>query len=118
MGGIFLAEAHVERASTGDAYPVAGFTEIMGQRRYKTEPPAGFLDTDVPRRPASTIVDVFQRITLCQTRPHQGQRQVLVEPAFFDVAERHHLDDCQIHATTVSPSKQIADFIPYAAFAL
>src|SRR5580692_6810194 len=33
VGGVFLAEAHVERARTGDAHAVAGLAEIMGQRR-------------------------------------------------------------------------------------
>src|SRR4051812_4235452 len=33
VGGVFLAEAHVKRAGTGQPHAVAGFTEVVGHRR-------------------------------------------------------------------------------------
>ena len=47
IGGVFLAEAGVERARAGDPHPVAGFAEIVGQRRDEPQLAAGFLDADV-----------------------------------------------------------------------
>ena len=44
VGGVLLAEAHVERAGAGDAHAVAAFAEIVGQRRDEAEPAAGLGD--------------------------------------------------------------------------
>src|SRR5512140_3098774 len=51
IGGIFVAEAGVQRPGTGDPDPIAGLAEIMGHRRDKTELAAGLADADVARRP-------------------------------------------------------------------
>ena len=42
IGGVFLSEAHEQRAGAGQPDAVAAFAEIMGQRRDEAEPPAGF----------------------------------------------------------------------------
>ena len=41
IGGVLLAEAHIERAGAGQPDAVAALAEIMGQRRDEAEPPAG-----------------------------------------------------------------------------
>ena len=50
-------------------------------------------------------------IALGEPRAHHRQRQILVEPGFADVAERHHLDHREIHAAAVRPGHQVADFV-------
>src|SRR3974390_114921 len=50
IGRVFLPEAHIERTGAGDAHAVAGFAEIVGQRRDETEPTAGFLHANVATR--------------------------------------------------------------------
>src|SRR5581483_3881822 len=47
VGGIVLAEAHVERARAGEAHPVAALAEIVRQRRDEAEPAAGLLHVHV-----------------------------------------------------------------------
>ena len=79
------------------------FAEIVGERRDEAEPAAGLGDRDVARRAAGAIVDVVQREALGQARAHHRQRQVLVEPPFADVAERHHLDEGELHAAPMRP---------------
>ena len=41
IGGVLLAEAHIERAGAGDPHAIAALAEIVGQRRDEAEPPAG-----------------------------------------------------------------------------
>src|SRR5258707_671620 len=41
IGGVLLPEAHVEGAGTGEAHPIAGFAEIVRQRRDEAEASAG-----------------------------------------------------------------------------
>ena len=84
------------------------FAEIMRQRRDEAEPPAGLLDAHIARRAAGAVVDVFEREALGEPRAHHRQRQILIEPAFADVAERHHLDHGEIHAAAVRPCDQVA----------
>jgi hypothetical protein len=48
---------------------------------------------------------------LGQARPHHRQGQVLIEPIFADIAQRHHLDHREIHAAPVRPSEQAADLV-------
>src|SRR5688572_11494464 len=38
VGGILLAEAHVERPGAGQAHAIAAFAEVMGERRDEAEP--------------------------------------------------------------------------------
>ena len=64
---------------------------------------AGLRDRHVARRPAGLVVAVGQSEALGDPRPHHGERQVLVEPAFADVAERHHLDEGEVHAGAMRP---------------
>ena len=41
VGGVVLAETHIERAGAGEPHAVAAFAEIVRQRRDEPEPPAG-----------------------------------------------------------------------------
>ena len=81
VGGVLLAEAHVERAGAGEAHAVAGFAEIVRQRRDEAEPAAGLGDAHIAGRAAGAVVDVLQRVALGKPRAHHRERQVLVEPA-------------------------------------
>ena len=58
VGGVFLAEAHIERAGAGQPHAVAALAEIMGQRRDEAEPAAGLRDLDIAGRAAGAVVDV------------------------------------------------------------
>ena len=46
-----------------------------------------------------------------EARAHDRQRQILVEAAGLDLADRHHLDQRQIHAAAVRPVDQVAEFV-------
>ena len=50
-------------------------------------------------------------IALGEPRAHDRERQILVEPAFADLAERHHLDQRQIHAAAMRPFDQPRKFV-------
>src|SRR6185437_16169468 len=56
IGGIVLAEAHIEHAGASQAHAVAAFAEIVAQRRDEAEPPPGLAHAHIPRRPAGAIV--------------------------------------------------------------
>ena len=79
----------------------------MGKRGDEAEPAAGLRNAHIARRPAGPIVDVVERVALGKPRAHERQRQILVEPAFADFAERHHLDQRQIHAAAVRPFEEL-----------
>ena len=87
-------------------HAVAGFAEIVGEGRDEAERAAGLRDAHVARRAAGAVVDVVERVALGKPRAHHRQRQVLVEPALADVAERHHLDQGEVHAAAVRPFDQ------------
>src|ERR1700688_3210952 len=59
-GGVFLAEAHIERSVTAPPRRVAGCAEMGGGGGEEPEPPAGLLDLDVARRPAGAIIDLIE----------------------------------------------------------
>ncbi len=109
--GIFLAEAHVQRAGAGQAHPVTGFAEIVGQRRDQAEPATGLGHLNVTGRAARPIIDVGEREAFGEARPHHRQRQVLVEPAFTDVAERHDLDEREVHPAAVRPRDESGELV-------
>ena len=50
-------------------------------------------------------------IALGEPRAHERERQILIEAAFADFAERHHLDQRQIHAAAVRPLDQLRKFV-------
>src|SRR5260370_129609 len=79
VGGIVLAQAHIESAGAGQPHAIAAFAEVMGERRDETQPPAGLADLEVARRPAGAIVGLDQVEALGQVGPHHGERQGLVE---------------------------------------
>src|ERR1700693_2362686 len=116
IGGILLPEAHIERAGAGEADAIAGLAEIMRERRDEAEPAAGLLHAHVARRTAGAVVDILERVAFAEPRPPHRERQILLEPAFADVAERHHLDQREIHATAVRPGYQVAELLLVDAF--
>ena len=61
VGGILLAQAHVERAGAGEPHAVAALAEIMGERRDEAEPAAGLLHPHIARRAAGLVGNVLQR---------------------------------------------------------
>src|SRR5882724_7876212 len=61
IGGIFLAEAGVERAGAGDPHPIAGLAEIVGHRRDEAELAAGLSYPDIAGRAAGVVVEIGQR---------------------------------------------------------
>src|SRR6185437_11033167 len=70
IGGVLLAQTHIERARARDAHAIARLAEIMGHWRDETEPAAGFLDAHVTRWSAGLIIDVFECVALSQARPY------------------------------------------------
>ncbi len=83
----------------------------MGHRRDEAELAAGLGDPDIAGRAAGILVEVGQRILLGEARAQQRQRHVLVDPAFADIAHRHHFDQGQRHALAVRPLHQRGDFL-------
>src|SRR5919197_2814744 len=116
IGGVFLTETHVERARASHPHAIAGFAEIVGERRDKTEPAAGLGNLDVARGPAAAIFDVLELEAFGQPRPHDRERKVLIEAAFADVAERHYLDQRKLHAAPVRPFQQRRKLVLVHAF--
>ena len=57
-----------------------------------SRPPVS-LHAHIAGRPAGAVVDLVEGEALGQPGAHHRQRQILVEPAFADIAERHHLDE-------------------------
>ena len=66
---------------------------------------------DITRRPAGAVVEIFECKAFGKPRAHERERQILVEAAFADLAERHHLDQREIHAAAVRPFDQIGEFV-------
>src|SRR5215467_1367475 len=85
VGSVFLAEAHEQRARAGDAHAVAGFAEIVRQGRDEAEPPSGLGDPHIAGWTAGSIVDLVESEPLGKPRPHDRERQILIEPAFANV---------------------------------
>src|SRR5712692_3751794 len=110
IGGILVAETGVQRAGAGDPHPVAGLAEIMGHRRDEAELAAGLADAHVACGAAGVLVEVGQGVLLGKARAEQGQRDVLVDASFADVAHRHDLDQRQRHALAVRPLHQRRNF--------
>src|SRR5215208_5310938 len=111
VGGVLLAEAHVEPAGAGEADAVAALAEIMRQRRDEAELAAGLLDPDVARRPAAALVEVLEGVALREPRPHERQRQELVDALRLDLAERHDLDQRHVHAAAMRPFEEARDLV-------
>lgn len=63
VGGVVLAEAHVKRTGASYAHSVAGFTEIMGERRNEPQSSAGFLHAHVTRRSSRAVINVIKCVS-------------------------------------------------------
>src|SRR3546814_641755 len=112
VGGVLLAEAHVERAGAGEAHAVAAFTEVVGQRRDEAEAAAGLLHAHIARRAAGAVVDLLQRPLLGELGAQHGERPVLVDPLLADLAHRHDLDEGEVVALVAAPGAQVIDLRP------
>src|SRR5262249_27789717 len=77
VGSVILAQAHVESPGASDPNAVAGFTEVMCQRRNEANTSAGFFYADIAGRSARTIVNVFKRISLSNPSSNERERQIL-----------------------------------------
>ena len=99
VGGVILAEAHVERAGAGEADAVAALAEIMRERRDEAELPSCLAHREVPRGAAGAVVGLVEVPVFLQAAPHHREREVLVEALLAaDVAHRHHLDEDEVEA--------------------
>ena len=83
----------------------------MGHRRDEAEHSPGLGDAHVARGAAAAVVEVLEREARGELRSHHRQRQILIDPALIDLAERHHLDQGQIHAASVRPLDQTREFV-------
>ena len=83
----------------------------MGKRGDEAKPPAGLADFDVAGGAAGSIVEVLERVALGKACPHHGERQVLIEPAFAHVPERHDFDEREVHAAAVRPFHQLRELV-------
>src|SRR5262249_14772797 len=115
-GGAVWPETNVGVPGALQPHRIAGFAEIVGQRRNEAEAAAGLGDLDVTRGPAAAIVDILEREAFGQACPHDRQRKVLIEAAFADVAKRHHLDESELHAAPVRPFEQRWELVLVHAF--
>src|SRR5437764_13323604 len=77
VGGVLLTEAHIERAGARYSHAIAGFAEIVSERRDEAEPSAGFRNSHIARGAAASIVDVVELIALAKARAHERERQIL-----------------------------------------
>ena len=110
-------EAHIERAGAGEPHAVAALAEIMGERRDEAEPPAGLAHGEIARRAAGAVVGLVERPAPLQPRPHQRQRQILVEPRLAaDLAHRHDLDEDEVEALLAAPGDEMVELVVVDAF--
>src|SRR5438046_7738535 len=87
---ILLAETHEECAGAGQTNAVAALAEIVGQRRDKAEPPAGFPHRHVARGTAGAVIALIEYPPPLQSGAHPGPRHVLVQTVYpTDRATRH-----------------------------
>src|SRR5262249_18766300 len=70
VSGIILTKAHVKSSSAREPNAIARLTEIVCERRNETQPPTSFLHAHVAGRATSTIIDIFKRIALGQSRSY------------------------------------------------
>lgn len=116
VGGVLLPQAHIERAGAGQPDPVAGFAEIVGERRDEAEAPAGLPHRPVARRAAGGVIALVQRPAFLQLRAHHRQREELVDPVGgadvgADLAQRHDLDEGEIEALRAGPFDEPVEFV-------
>ena len=88
----------------------------MRERRDEAEPSAGFRNAHIARGAARSIVNVVELIAVAKARAYERERQILVETAFADLAERHHLDQRQIHAAPMRPFDQARKLVVIHVF--
>src|SRR5262245_55073400 len=84
----------------------------MGQRGDKAETASGLPHRYVTRRTAGAVISLFERPATLQSRAHQGQRQVLVEPVLAtDIPHRHDLDKHQVEAFRTGPRDEVVELL-------
>src|SRR6476469_2796141 len=78
IGGILLAEAHIESAGAGHPYSVARLTEIMGERRDETESASGLAHLHVASGTTRAMQALLEGEVVLKPCPHQAERQILL----------------------------------------
>ncbi len=112
IGGVLLTEAHIERASAGDADAIAALAEIVRQRRDEADPTPGLADRVVARRPTGAVVALLERPALLQLGADQRERQILLDPGLAaDIAHRHDLDEDEVEAFLAAPGDQAIELV-------
>lgn len=70
INGVILAQAHIERAGTGQTHPITAFAEVMGQRGDKANSAACFRRLHITRRAAGIERDIAQGVSRRQVAAH------------------------------------------------
>src|SRR4029077_11140666 len=78
VGGILLAETHIERTGAGEAHAIARLAEVMRERGNEAEPPTSLGNVYVARRSARAVVDILHAVALGQPRAHHRRRATLL----------------------------------------
>src|SRR5205823_10559270 len=105
IGGVVLAEAHVERARAGEPHAVAALAEVMGERRDHAEPPAGLAHHVIACGPARAVIGLLEGPAPVELGAHHRERQVLLEPrAFAQLAHGHHLNEGEAETPLAAPA--------------
>src|SRR5580704_3871087 len=84
---VLLAEAHVECARAGDAYPIAAFAEIVRERGNEPESSPRFLNVIIARRPAGDISRRTKGQVFLEAGAQLRQGQELIRPVALHVPE-------------------------------
>ena len=66
---------------------------------------------DIARRTAGLVGNVFERELVHQPGADERQRQILVGAVAIDVAQRHRLDEGQVHAFAMRPADHLRDLV-------
>ena len=111
IGEILLPETQEQFARAGDSHAVAALAEIVGEGGDESEPPAGLGHLDISRRPGGFVGEFLKMPALLQTLFHEGEGQVIFDAVFLDLAQRHGLDERNVHAASVRPGNQRGDFL-------
>src|SRR4051812_42606399 len=111
IGRVLLAQTHVKRPGAGHPHAITRFAEIVGEGSDKAKASACFGNADEAGRPTGLVIDVIKRVALSKPSARDRQRQILIEPTFADVAERHDLNEREVHAAPMRPLHQVGEFI-------
>src|SRR5213076_306916 len=92
-------------------HTVAALAEVMRQRRDEAEPAAGLGHAHIAGRAAGPQGDLGERPALREPPPDLAEWQVLLGAVAVDLAERHGLDQRQVHALAMGPADEIVELV-------